>query len=42
VTIRKGKYLYEHNRGIPTFQRAWDEKNKGNMEQRKVLSHHLT
>jgi len=34
-TIRKEKYLYDHNRGIPTFQRAQDEKMKGMMEQRK-------
>jgi hypothetical protein len=34
-TIRKEKYLYEHNRGRPTFQKAWDDKKKGNMEKRK-------
>jgi hypothetical protein len=34
-TIRKEKYLYEQNRGRPTFQKAWDDKKKGKMEQRK-------
>jgi hypothetical protein len=33
--IRKDKYLYEKNRGRPTFQKAWDDKKKGNMDQRK-------
>jgi hypothetical protein len=27
-TIRKAKYLYEQNRGRPTFQKAWDDKKK--------------
>jgi hypothetical protein len=34
-TIRKEKYLYEHNRGRPYFQRAWDDKKKQKMEQIK-------
>jgi hypothetical protein len=31
--IRKDKYLYEENK--LSFQRAWDDKKKGNMDQRK-------
>jgi hypothetical protein len=33
--IRKDKYLYEKNKGRPTFQKSWDEKKKGKMDQRK-------
>jgi len=29
------KYLYERNEGNPSFQRAWDDNKKGNMDQRK-------
>jgi hypothetical protein len=34
-SMTKAKYLYEQNKGRTTFQKAWDEKNKGNMDQRK-------
>jgi hypothetical protein len=34
-TIRKTKHLYEKNRGRSFFQKAWYDKKKGNMEQRK-------
>jgi hypothetical protein len=34
-SIRKEKYLYENNGGSPTFQKSWDDKKKGNMDQRK-------
>jgi hypothetical protein len=33
--IRKDKYLYEQNKGRPSFQKAWDDKKKGKMDQRK-------
>jgi hypothetical protein len=33
--IRKDKYLYEQNKGRPTFQKAWDDKKRGKMDQRK-------
>jgi hypothetical protein len=33
--IRREKHIYEQSRGRPTFQKAWDDKNKGNMDQRK-------
>jgi hypothetical protein len=34
-TIRKDNYLYEWNKGRPTFQRTWDDKKRGKMDQRK-------
>jgi hypothetical protein len=34
-TIRRTKCLYYQHKGKPTFQRAWDDKNKFKMEQRK-------
>jgi hypothetical protein len=33
--ITKAKHLYEQSIGRPTFQKAWDGKKKGNMDQRK-------
>jgi hypothetical protein len=30
--IRKAKYLYEHNKGRPSFQKAWDDNKKVNMD----------
>jgi len=33
--IRKKNHLYEHSRGRPSFQNYWDDKKKGNMDQRK-------
>jgi hypothetical protein len=33
--IRKAKYMYQQNRGRPTFQKAWYDKKKGKMDQRK-------
>jgi hypothetical protein len=30
-----GDQLYEKNRGRPAFQKAWDDKKKGKMDQRK-------
>jgi hypothetical protein len=33
--IRRAKCLYDKHRGRPTFQKAWEYKKKGNMEQRK-------
>jgi hypothetical protein len=34
-SMRKDKYLYEKNKGRPTFQKYWDDKNKGNIYQRR-------
>jgi len=34
-SIRNTKYLYEQNRGRKNFQKAWDDKKKGKMDQRK-------
>jgi hypothetical protein len=34
-TIRRDKCLYDQHRGRPTFQKAWEDKKKGKMEQRK-------
>jgi len=36
-SIRNAKHLYDQNRGNPTFQRVWDEKKKGKMDQRKKV-----
>jgi hypothetical protein len=33
--IRRAKCLYDQHRGRQTFQKAWEDKKKGNMEQRK-------
>jgi hypothetical protein len=33
--IRRAKCLYDQHRGRPTFQKAWEDKKKGKMEQRK-------
>jgi hypothetical protein len=33
--IRRENNFYEQSRGRPDFQKAWDEKKKGNMDQRK-------
>jgi hypothetical protein len=33
--IRREKHIYEHNKGRPIFQRAWNDKLKGNGDQRK-------
>jgi hypothetical protein len=33
--LRKAKCLYDQQRGIPTFQKAWEEKMKSKVEQRK-------
>jgi hypothetical protein len=34
-TIRRAKCLYYQHRGRPNFQKAWEDKKKSNMEQRK-------
>jgi hypothetical protein len=34
-TIRRSKFLYDQKKGKPTFQKAWEDKKKFNMEQRK-------
>jgi hypothetical protein len=34
-TIRREKCLYDQKKGKPTFQKAWEEKNKFNKEQRQ-------
>jgi hypothetical protein len=34
-TVRNSKYFYDHNRGNQSFQKAWDDKKKGRMDQRK-------
>jgi hypothetical protein len=34
-TIRQAKFLYDQNKGRPTFQKAWEEKKKYKMQQRK-------
>jgi hypothetical protein len=31
-TIRKSKYLYEHNKGRPCLPKTCDDKKKGNMD----------
>jgi hypothetical protein len=33
--IRRAKCLYDQHRGRPNFQKAWEDKKKGKMEQRK-------
>jgi hypothetical protein len=33
--IRRDKFIYDRHRGRTTFQKAWEDKKKGNMEQRK-------
>jgi hypothetical protein len=33
--IRRGKFLYEQQREKPTFRKAWENKNKFNMDQSK-------
>jgi len=33
-SIRKEKYNYEHNKGRLDFQKAWDDKKKGKVDQR--------
>jgi hypothetical protein len=30
--IRRAKCLYDRHRGRPTFQKAWEDNKKGNME----------
>jgi hypothetical protein len=34
-TIRHAKCLYDQQRGRPTFQKAWEDKMKSKVEQRK-------
>jgi hypothetical protein len=34
-SIRRKKHLYEKNRGSPTFQKTWNDKMKGNRDQKK-------
>jgi hypothetical protein len=34
-TIRRDKCLYDQHKGIPTFQKYWEDKKKSKMEQRK-------
>jgi hypothetical protein len=34
-TIRRDKFLYDQHRGRPTFQKAWEDKKKSKMDQRK-------
>jgi hypothetical protein len=34
-TIRRDKFIYDQHRGRPTFQNAWEDKKKRNMEQRR-------
>jgi hypothetical protein len=34
-TISRAKCLYDQHNGNPTFQRAWEDKKKFNMEQSK-------
>jgi hypothetical protein len=34
-TIRIAKCLYDQHRGRPTFQKAWEDKNKGKIEKMK-------
>ena len=34
-TMRCAKCLYDQQRGRSTFQNAWEDKNKGNIEKRK-------
>jgi len=31
-SIRRAKFLYDQHRGKPTFQKAWENKKKDNME----------
>jgi hypothetical protein len=38
--IRRSKCLYDQHKGRPTFQKAWEDKNKGNMEYRKKGKNH--
>jgi hypothetical protein len=33
--MRKSKYLYEQSKARPTFQKSWDDKKKGKMDQRR-------
>jgi hypothetical protein len=32
---KRAKFLYDQHRGRPNFQKDWEDKKKGNMEQRK-------
>ena len=34
-TIRRAKFLYDQQRGRSTFQKAWEDKMKNKVEQRK-------
>jgi hypothetical protein len=34
-TIRRSKFLYDHQKARPTFQKAWEDKKKFKMDQRK-------
>jgi hypothetical protein len=40
--IRRAKCLYDQHKGGSTFQRAWLDKKKGKMEQRRQGSSHLS
>ena len=34
-TIRQAKFLYDQQKARPGFKKAWEDKNKFNMDQRK-------
>jgi hypothetical protein len=34
-TVMRDKFLHDHERVRPTFQKAWEDKKKGKKEQRK-------
>jgi hypothetical protein len=34
-TIRRAKCLYDHQKSRPTFKKAWEDKNKFKVDQRK-------
>jgi len=34
-TIRISKCPYDQNRGIPTYEKAWEDKRKGKMKKSK-------
>jgi hypothetical protein len=34
-TKRIDKFIYDHHRGTPTFQKAWEDKKKRNKEHRR-------
>jgi len=36
-SMRKDKYLYEQNKRRPNFPKAWADKKRGNMDQRKKV-----